>query len=271
MEETRIERASTRRSHELSVPRTLLDAGRGYLANAGKWFALAMAMSLVVGLVFVLLDVSSFLAATRGRGDVLSFVCNLGALGGIVLAVRLLHRITVLSLAVETFRGTLARGVDLIMPMRPFLTAFLGAVFVVLAVFVALQFLAGVVNSAWVYVVLPLIVLAAFLVVVINTDTKQGIAASISAAWTTVRRELSFGVNCVLVAAVTAALGAWALLAVDLPSVWTETGVHILVRFGITAVAVLGAFFLVLQPLALFGTFSYRAATEALKRDTRDL
>ena len=250
---------------ELSATGTVRDVGRSYARNALPWCGLAAAISALSALVPLLATLSEFVAESpSGAGNSGSFVLIIGVALALLLIVVCLHKVTayaLLSAAASLFASASEEkvsGVETKQTVRYFAEAFICAAVAVLAAFAALVFLTSVVPSALVYAVLIPLVPAAYFVVLVATDTKQGVIRSSAKAWQTARNGVVFGLECFVPALALAAIGAWVIIAVDLHAVWTQPEVHIALRLGTTFATLFVATFLAVQPIALLSAFVYR-------------
>ena len=250
---------------ELSAAGTVREVGRSYVRNALPWCGLAAAISALGTLVPLLMAISDVLsegpAGPQGRVTIPLMV---GAMLSIVLIVGCLHKVTAYALlsATASFSASASEekvsGLETKQTMRFFAEAFLCAAVVVIAAFAALLFLASVAPSVWVYALLTPLVPAAYFVVLVATDTEQGVIRSAAKAWQIARNGAVYVLECLVPALVLAAVGAWVIIAVDLHAVWTQPEVHIALRLGTTFATLFVATFLAVQPIALLSAFVYR-------------
>lgn len=250
---------------ELSAVGTVREVGRSYVRNALPWCGLAAAISALGALLPLLTTLSEFVAESpSGAGRSGSFVLSIGVALALLLIVGCLHKVTAYALlsANASFSASASEekvsGLETKQTMRFFAEAFICAALVVIAAFAALLFLASVVPYVWVYALLIPLVPAAYFVVLVATDTEQGVIRSTAQAWKTARNGAAYGLGCFVPALVLAAIAAWLIIAVDLHAVWTQPEVHIALRLGTTFATLFVATFLAVQPIALLSAFVYR-------------
>lgn len=255
---------------ELSAVDTVREVGRSYVRNALPWCGLAVAISVLGSLVPLLMTISNVLSeGPAGPQARVTFPLMVGTMLAIVLIVGCLHKVTAYALLSATTSLSASAseekvsGLETKQTMQFFAEAFICAAVVVIAGFAALQFLASVVPSPLVYALLIPLVPAAYFVVLVATDTEQGVLRSTAKAWKTARNGVAYGLECFVPALVLAAIAAWLIIAVDLHAVWTQPEVHIALRLSTTLATLFVATFLAVQPIALLSAFVYRRLDSA--------